>query len=307
MTSPHQAVRPGANPTPRILVFGDILDDIIVIPESEPTPNTDTVSRIQHRAGGSAANTAAWLGSQGAAVDFVGRVGVGDVERHSQLLANAGVTPLLAHDAHDSTGTVIITVDGPYRTMFTDRGASAGLSFDRISDELIEGVSIVHFTGYNIVHDRSSVAFRRLVARIRAAGALVSIDPASSGFIADYGADAFLDLVEGADLFFPNLDEGRLLTGLTDADEIVQALLPRFGVVAAPLPDRSAVAGRQGTKLAHAAPVAARLVDPIGAGDAYVAGFLSSWLSSSSVAIANRRGVKLMAQSFSVVGGRPLR
>lgn len=288
-------------------MFGDILDDIIVIPEKHPTPNTDTVSRIQHRAGGSAANTAAWLGSQGAAVEFVGRVGVADVERHSQLLANAGVSPRLAYATHDSTGTVIITVDGTSRTMLTDRGASAGLAFDRISDDLIDGAAIVHFTGYNIVHDRSPAAFRRLVTRIRAAGALVSIDPASSGFIAGFGVDAFLDLVDGADLFFPNLDEGRILTGLTDVDDIVQALLPRFGVVAAPLPDGSAVAGRRGARLVHAAPLATRFVDPIGAGDAFVAGFLSSWLASPSVAIASRRGIKLLAQSFSVVGGRPSR
>jgi sugar/nucleoside kinase (ribokinase family) len=118
---------------------------------------------------------------------------------------------------------------------------------------------------------------------------------------------AFLDLVDGADLFFPNLDEGRLLTGLTEPDEIVEALVPRFGVVAAPLPDGSAVAGRRGAKIVHAKPLQTRLVDGIGGGDAFVAGFLASWLVSPSVAIASRRGVKLMAQAFSVVGGRPSR
>jgi sugar/nucleoside kinase (ribokinase family) len=320
MTRPHDpptrsSPRSQAGPSPdresdlapRILVFGDVLDDIIVAPDKSPVPGTDTSARIQHRAGGSAANTAAWLGSLGVHVDFLGRVGVGDLQRHSQLLVNAGVSPRLSYATGDSTGTVVITVDGAARTMLTDRGASAGLDLDHVTDDLIQGRSIVHFTGYNIVHSRSPVGFRKLIGRVRAAGSLVSLDPASSGFIADFGPSAFLDLVEGTDLFFPNLDEGRLLTGVTEPEEIVRALLPCFGVVAMPLPDGSALVGRTGASLVHAAPVARRLVDPIGAGDAFAAGFLEAWLHSSSLAIAARRGVKAAALALSVVGGRPSR
>jgi sugar/nucleoside kinase (ribokinase family) len=299
--------RPSASTTSRVLVFGDVLDDIIVAPVKRPTPNTDTEARISHRAGGSAANTAAWLATFGVRTDFVGRVGVGDVQRHTQILANAGVTPHLSHAPSDHTGTVVITVDGSDRTMFTDRGASAGLGFERITDDFLRGVAAVHFTGYSVVQSRSPVAYRRLVSRIRAAGALVSIDPASSGFIAEYGPDAFLDLVEGADLFFPNLDEGRLLSRETEPEAIVRSLAQRFEVVALSLPDGSSLAGRRRGKVVHSAAAATRFVDPIGAGDAYDAGFLSAWLHSPSLALASRKAVKATALALAVVGGRPSR
>lgn len=302
LITPPQAVT-----TARVLVFGDVLDDIIVAPVKRPMINTDTDAKIQHRAGGSAANTAAWLGTLGVRTDFIGRVGVGDVQRHTQLLANAGVAPHLSHAAGDHTGTVIIAVEGSARTMLTDRGASAGLQFDRITDELLQGAAAVHLTGYAVFESKSPVAYRKLVTRIRSAGALVSLDPASSGFISDYGPDAFLDLVEGADLFLPDLDEGRLLTGSKDPDVIVRTLAKRFGVVALCLPDGSAVAGRSTGKLVHSAPVASRFIDPIGAGDAFSAGFLSGWLHSPSLALASRQAVKAAALSLGVVGGRPSR
>ncbi|ARC57642.1 2-dehydro-3-deoxygluconokinase [Frondihabitans sp. 762G35] len=302
--SPDQTRPPGSG---RVVVVGDVLDDIIVIPEKAPTPGTDTGATIQHRAGGAAANTAAWLGSLGVEVDFVGRVGSSDVQRHSQLLVNAGVTPRLGYGPNDHTGTVVIQVDGAARTMLTDRGASAALDLGTVTDDLVVGAAIVHLTGYSIVHSRSPVAYRRLVSRVRAAGALVSIDPASSGFIAEFGPDAFLDLVEGADLFFPNLDEGRILTGLDDPDDIVRALQPRFGVVALTRPGGSAVVARAGGKLVHAASSATRFLDPIGAGDAFAAGFLCGWMSSPSVALAARKGTKLAALAYTIVGGRPSR
>ncbi|ROQ39443.1 sugar/nucleoside kinase (ribokinase family) [Frondihabitans sp. PhB188] len=296
-----------ASPSGRVLVVGDVLDDVIVAPSKRPVQNTDVGARIQHRAGGSAANTAAWLGTQGVRVEFLGRVGVGDVQRHAQLLANAGVVPHLEYAPDGHTGTVVITLDGTNRTMLSDRGASAGLDLDGVSDELIGGTAIVHTTGYTVVASRTPVSFRRLVTRVRSAGALVSVDPATSGFIEDFGAAEFLDVTGGADLFFPSLDEGRLLTGLRAPDEVLRALLPRYGVVAMFLPDGSAIAGRTGSKLVHSPRVATRLVDPVGAGDAFRAGFLGGWLHSPSLALSTRKGVKVSAQALAVVGGRPSR
>lgn len=288
-------------------MLGDVLDDIIVAPAKRLARGTDTVARVRHRAGGSAANTAAWLASQGVRVDFIGRVGAGDVQRHSQLLVDAGVEPHLAWSSAEITGTVVIVVDGSTRTMLTDRGASAELDFDALTDTLLHGASIVHVTGYSIVQERTPVAYRKLVSRVREAGALISVDPASSGFIADFGPAAFLDLVDGADLFFPSLDEGRLLTGLQEPDDIVHALAERFGAVALTLPTGGAVAGKQGAKLVHAAPASSRLVDPVGTGDGFSAGFLAGWLHSPSVALSTRRGTNTAARVRAVVGGRPSR
>ena len=66
----------------RIVVFGDIIDDVVAVPSGPIRTDTDTVSSIRFRPGGSAANTASWLGSVGAPVHFIGTVGAADVARH---------------------------------------------------------------------------------------------------------------------------------------------------------------------------------------------------------------------------------
>ena len=59
-----------------------VIDDIVVVPSGPIRGDTDTPSSIRHRAGGSAANVASWLGRLNAGVDFVGRVAASDVGRH---------------------------------------------------------------------------------------------------------------------------------------------------------------------------------------------------------------------------------
>ena len=47
--------------SPRVVVFGDVIDDIIVTPTGDIRPDTDTPASIVRTAGGSAANSAAWF------------------------------------------------------------------------------------------------------------------------------------------------------------------------------------------------------------------------------------------------------
>ena len=74
----------------RALVFGDLIDDIIVVPSGPIRSDTDTASSIRSQPGGSAANTAAWMAAAGADVTFVGRCAAVDAARHAQLLESAG-------------------------------------------------------------------------------------------------------------------------------------------------------------------------------------------------------------------------
>ncbi len=59
----------------RFLVVGDIVTDILAVHSESLTVDSDTPARISVTGGGSAANTAVWLASTGAAVDLLGVVG----------------------------------------------------------------------------------------------------------------------------------------------------------------------------------------------------------------------------------------
>jgi sugar/nucleoside kinase (ribokinase family) len=288
----------------RIVVFGDVIDDVIATPRGDIRPDTDTPATIERRGGGSAANMATWLAAIGTTVDFVGRVGVMDLERHSRVLREAGVRPMLAGDHVLPTGTIVILVDGEKRSMLTERGANAALDPDSVSDSILEGASALHFTGYSLFGKQETSGFSRLIKRARSRGVHVSVDAGSAGFLADFGGKRFLRAIAGADLLFPSLDEGRELTGLDDPEAIAQQLAKKFPVVALTLGSAGIIVAG-GSESVRIEVVPAATIDPTGAGDAFCAGFLSEWIASRDREAAARAGALLAARAVGVIGGRP--
>jgi sugar/nucleoside kinase (ribokinase family) len=291
--------------SPRIVVFGDVIDDVIATPRGVIRADTDTPATIERRGGGSAANTATWLATTGLAVDFVGRVGVMDLERHTRVLRDAGVRPMLAGDHTLPTGTIVILIDGDTRSMLTERGANAALDPDSVSDTILDGATALHFTGYSLFGKSDTSGFTRLIKRARSRGVHVSVDAGSAGFLTDFGSRRFLGAIAGADLLFPSLDEGRELTGLDDPDDIARTLAKSFPLVALTLGSAGIVVATR-NKVSHIDVVPAKTVDPTGAGDAFCAGFLAEWIASRDPEAAAAAGAKLATRAVGVVGGRPL-
>lgn len=289
----------------RIVVFGDVIDDVVAVPHGPVRPDTDTPSAIRFAGGGSAANTAAWLGRDGADVVFVGLVGAGDVERHAKLLREVGVDPHLHAHPTLPTGTIVVVVDGQSRAMLTDRGANAALDPDTISDELLATARVLHLTGHSLFAADDAAPFTRLISRARSGGVDVSVSPGSAGFIADYGVDRFLAAIAGASILFPNLEEGRLLTGLADPAEVAAALAERAGLVALTLGPDGVMVGARGEVPDRVSAVAAEIIDPTGAGDAFAAGFLHHWLQHGQATAAAKAGARLAAVAVSSIGARP--
>jgi sugar/nucleoside kinase (ribokinase family) len=284
----------------RIVVFGDVIDDIVVVPHGPVVVDDDTPSSVRHRAGGSAANAAAWMASVGAEVDFVGLVAADDVARHSELLAAAGVTPPTL-----PTGAIVVIVDRQTRTMLTERGANAELDPDAVSDQLLAGAGLLHISGYGIFDAADLEPYRRMIRRAAAHGVAVSVDPGSARLLARFGVERFLRLIDGVSILFPNLEEGRILTGRSDPNEIVSALAGRFELVALTLGATGAIVARRGDRPVHTAAVDSSVLDSTGAGDAFAAGFLASLSGSADVGAATGAGVRLAARAVSVIGGRP--
>ena len=295
---------PGART--RVVVIGDVIDDVVAVPHGPVRTDTDTPSSIRFTAGGSAANTATWLGTLGAAVDFVGLVGHGDVQRHADGLRAAGVTPHIETHPTLPTGTIIVIVDGENRTMFTERGANAALDPDAVTDALLSNAAVLHLTGYSLFGDVDAAPFVRLIARARAAGAHVSFDPGSAGFINDYGVDRFLADIAGADIVFPNLEEGRVLTGLDDPFEIAAELAKRFAIVALTLDAGGVLVAEPGEDPVLVEAVVTTIVDPTGAGDAFSAGFIAEYLRTADTVLAAAAGAGVAARAVASIGARPL-
>jgi sugar/nucleoside kinase (ribokinase family) len=286
-------------PADRVLVFGDLIDDVIVVPRGPIRSDTDTPSDIRSRAGGSAANTAAWLARTGADVTFAGRCAQADVARHAALLGAAGVDARITGDPHLPTGTIIVLVDGDVRSMLTERGANAALS---PADIGVEGFSLVHATGYSLIGHAE--AFRVLVDRVHASGGRVSLNAGAVAAIEEVGVEAFRSVTAGVDILIATTAEAIALTGAASPEAAASALSHRHAVVAV-------TAGREGAWVAvdgaaqRVDAIRVDAVDPTGAGDAFTSGLLAGLIDGEPAAAAATRGVELAARAVTVVGGRP--
>lgn len=292
-------------PGSRALVVGDVIDDIIVVPRGPIRTDTDTAASITRHPGGSACNTAAWLGWLGAPVDLVGRVGAGDAARHASALRASGVTAHLGEDATVPTGTIVIVVDGETRTMLTDRGANATMPTSAVTDALLDAAAVLHLTGYSLFDAFSLDDLAGLVERAHARGVLVTFDPGSTGFIADFGLERFRTALTGVDVLLPNLDEGRLLSGESDRAVVAEVLLQYCPAVVITGGASSVLVARRGEPAVEVAVEAQRAVDPTGAGDAFTAGLVAALLEGGDLVEAARAGVRSAGVAVVQAGGRP--
>ena len=281
----------------KILVIGDVIEDVIVIPESEIRPNTDTNAAIHKSMGGQAANVASWLSFLGVQTRFVGCVGLTDVKKMAAELEQNGIEADL-QSSTKPTGSLVVLVQGDSRSMLTDRGANLDLNLRAIDPT---GFAAVYLSGYSLF-GRTLGEIKDFAERVRQAGALLAIDPGSYGYIKDHGLEQFRQLISEADLIFPNLEEDQLL-GLS-------------GVVALNVVTKGqngAEAHWASGQSVEVAGLPTQSIDPTGAGDAFCAGFLASLvavegfqvLAPEKVQMALKSGVEAGSKAVQVVGARP--
>ena len=287
----------------RIVVLGDLMVDVVVRLSGPLAQASDAPAEIQFRGGGSAANTAAWLGAAGADVSLVARVG--DDERGRSAvdeLRTVGVDFRVALDTDRPTGTCLVLIEpGGERTMAPDAGANDALADKDLADDLLAEAAHLHVAGYALLREGSRPAARDAIERARERGVGVSVDPSSSALL----DDGFLDLADGAGLLLPNASETHALTGDSDPEAAGRALAARFGEVVVTLGPGGALWTDGAAVLRAAAEPIEGVEDTTGAGDAFAAGFLSIRVSGGSTAEALAAGCKLAARAVSRPGARP--
>ena len=300
-----------------VLVVGDVMFDILVTPEAEARENTDVTAKIAKKPGGSAANFACWfasIASSGQETNLVARVGISDEREILEDLNSYRINPLLQLDPSLPTGSTVNIIKGNTRSFYTDRGANANLALESIPSELFQ--DLVYISGYTLM-SCPEASLRWLIETAHNHGTMVACDPGSAGFISDFGPDRFLKVLNGVDLFFPNLEEAKLLSGETHLDDITKTFLESFPLIAVTLGERGAAVAWEshrisaekirgfgsGTSNIDAHPT--NLLDPTGAGDAFAAAFLAEYLVSGDPISAGVAGAKLGSLAVSMIGGRP--
>ena len=291
---------------PRVVVVGDLLYDLLAKVDGEVRLGIDTFTPIRAAGGGSGANAAAWLAASGVETHLVGRVGDDAFGRFlEEELRETGVKTHLARDPSSATGKVFVLVDGAgERTMITDRGAAENLVVVDLPASIFRGGHL-HLLGYTFSGgSRRETAFEAL-RLAREAGMTVSVDPSAVPMLEDIGPDRFLAWTRGADLCFPNLEEGSLLAEAEDPDQIAENLLDHYSAVVLKLGAEGACYADAEGRRSRVPAAKTRANDTTGAGDSLCAGFLAAWLTGGSPEEALRQGARFAAHAVERVGGRP--
>ena len=133
----------------------------------------------------------------------------------------------------------------------------------------------------------------------------VSVDPSSAALLEEVGAARFLEMTRGVDLLLANKDEAAVLAGTSDPHLAAERLGDTYREVVVKLGADGAM-WQQGFIGASApAERGVQVVDTTGAGDAFAAGFLASWLLHPEPETALAAGNRLAARVVGTVGARP--
>lgn len=292
--------------TARALVIGDVMTDILVVPQGPIARGTDTAATIQPMAGGSGANQAVWLAAMGVDAHFVARVGMADEARLVRHFEGQGVAAHLAADEGAPTGTLICLVDADgERSFLTDRGANARLCAEDLPGELLDSVERLHISGYALFEETPRVALMDFMAIATGRDIPVSIDPASTGFLEGVGPQNFIAWTKGADIVFPNADEARLLTGQTEPDQQVAALLNHYPRVVLKRGREGAIYAARDAQAFALPAESVDMIDTTGAGDAFLAGFLAAELRGDDPHACLAAAISAGARAVTKLGAQP--
>lgn len=271
-----------ATTTPEAVTCGEAM----LLMLAEPGVPLDRAVGFRRSVAGAESNVAVGLSRLGHRTRWLGRVGADPAGEAvlRELRAERVDVEYAQVDAKSPTGLLLRDCHPrrPIDVQYYRAGSAASrLAPGDVTPELLAGARLLHLSGITpMLSPSAAAASHRLIELASAAGITVSFDPNIRSKLA--GADRWRQVVGPllplADLVFAGEDELQLLTGVP-ADEAAAGLLrSRARTVVVKRADHSASALTAGGGRWEQRPYPVPVVDPVGAGDAFAAGYLSAWL-----------------------------
>lgn len=197
--------------------------------------------------------------------------------------------------------------DGARRVYYYRAGSAASrMQPDDLSAAQFAGAKLVHLTGITPALSATCAAtIERAFDLARDAGAQVSFDPNYRARLwkPEQARAALLPLLKRSDIILMGHEDAAAVFGEGDDDtQLERGAQLGARIVVLKLAERGAVALVDGTRYAAPAAPIAQVVDPVGAGDGFDAGFLSGWLRGDSIEESLRLGAIVGAASVEHLG-----
>ncbi|GMQ93462.1 MAG: hypothetical protein BMS9Abin12_0939 [Acidimicrobiia bacterium] len=287
-----------------LLVVGDLNPDLILRGE-DVRPRFGQVETIVDSAdlviGGSAAIAAVAACRLGLSVGLCAVVGDdrrGETIR-SFVEAEGVNTDAVRSDARMPTGLTVILAERDDRAILTSLGTIAALTSGDLAALRDAPARHVHIASYYLMSDAYRSGLAQHLSRFRNAGSTVSLDtnwdPSELWDLADVLAEV--------DVFLPNEAELRAITRKEMIEEALSSMGAQVPTVAVKLGVRGGAVISNGSVSSVAADRSGYVIDTVGAGDSFDAGFITGVLSGRSAPDSLRLAVAVGTLSTRGSGG----
>jgi sugar/nucleoside kinase (ribokinase family) len=286
-----------------VTLAGDANLDILLygLPENLPAERELLAGGMAIRPGGSAAITAHNLAALGNSVGLI-TTAAGDLlgKLCQAELGEAGVDLSRCVPVKQvQTGVTVLLQHEHRRHMFTYPGATYHLSHSDLDLEYLADAHHFHMASYYL-QQALTPQIPELFASLKQAGLTISLDPNDDP--EQKWDRCILESLPFLDVLMPNEREACLLAGEPDLDKAIaklRTLVPLL-VVKRGINGASAY---QGSQFWHASSRPVEVVDAVGAGDSFNAGFLHAWLRGWPIERALACGNLAGAWSTTASGG----
>ncbi|MEU7692245.1 sugar kinase [Microbispora hainanensis] len=260
--------------------------------------------------GGAESNVAIAVRRLGGSATWIGRVGAdgfGDLVLRELRAEGLEVRGLV--DDQAPTGLMVKERrTSSSLSVWYYRAGSAGsrLRPADVSEEAIARASLLHVTGITpALSDSAADAVRHAVRLARHHGLIVSFDVnyRSRLWTPEQAGKGLIDILRDSDVVFAGVEEAELFVSATDDPLDLAARLADLGPsqVIVKLGARGCAAVIDGRRLTRAA-VPVDVLDPVGAGDAFVGGYLADLLAGEPPEVRLDTAVTVGAFACTVSG-----
>lgn len=183
------------------------------------------------------------------------------------------ISPVLI-DSSRQTGLSLILNHGSDRAILTHAGCIGALRAEQVTDDLLRKARHLHVASY-FLQTCLQTDLPDLFRRARTLGRTISLDPNWDSSSEWRGFD---DLLPQVDVFLPNKKEAIALSGAATVEGALTRLSQNCRTVVVKQGWLGAIA-QCGQERASAPAFEVDVVDTVGAGDSFDAGFLYGWLN----------------------------
>lgn len=266
-----------------ITIAGELNLDIIFygLPEDLPFEQELLANGLAVTLGSSSAITAHNLSILGTRVGFISRVGTDSLGGIAlDRLRAAGVDiSRVTHSATSDTGlTVLLQHDGR-RRILTYPGCMAEMKLEDLDQEYLASARHFHLSSYFLQRGLMPEV-PNLFRKLKRAGQTISMD--TNDDPADHWSDGVQDVLGLVDVLMPNEREACKLAGVSNVEEAMRRLADRVPMLVVKQGAKGAIAVVRGKEVSVPA-IAVKVVDPVGAGDTFNAGFLHKYVQGADL------------------------